>query len=1313
MSAALEYQLNRIRASALFDAEWYRREYPDVEEVGIDPAEHYLRVGADLLRDPGANFSTRYYLELHQDVASAGLNALFHFEAYGRQEERGYRSAVLGCEPERFETGLPDVDGVLSALKAVRRHPGCLPLMAGCSTILVCAHTSGENLFGSERSLLDVIDGFGQIDYNVVVATPANSNAQYLDALQQRCHAVLEFSYGWWGAGIPVDESAVATFARLIHEWRITAVHANTIMLREPLIAARRMSVPGSVHVRELIMHDAALSTEIGLSPDEIVGQVLASADHIIANSHATGRCFEKSGASHYLPNTVDVEQFDIPHAVDPANISIALVSSNLPKKGLYEFVEIARILGRDTPQARLLLIGPDNEHTTLLKQEQAAGKVPRNLVFAGYCEHPVSAMRDADIVVNLSHFQESFGRSVLEAMAARRAVVAYEWGAVPELVVDGETGFLIPFGDVARCAERLAELCSDPRRLVAMGEAGRKRAVSLYDKNRFAERLEEAYERILTLDERKQAPPRLVLPARSDLMSEGSHLPLNIAYFLWHFPVPSETFVLNELRILVEQGHDVKVYCRQSPHPEFTPDFPVDWQTVASAEGLAQALIDTGRTIVHSHFTYPTVTEMVWPACEQARIPFTFIAHAQDIFRYSNDENNHIGEIARSAYCRRVVVPSRFHRDYVAQRGVPREKILINPNGIDPMLYRDGRVEDRSSRRHLSICAIHRFTEKKGLEQLIRAGHKLADEGIHIHLYGYGDLELQYRQVIAELRLTNVHLHGPVKGRVAMLDVFRQHDLFACPSVRAADGDMDGIPTVLMEAMASGLPVLTTGISGIPDLVRHETSGFVCQADAGSIANAVREFYALEDALVEAVIEQAERVVERDFNVARTAAALVRLWQHATIDIMIVSWNNLPQLREVIRRLYAFTTAAFHLVICDNGSNSDVTAYLCELYAGRDNVTVILNRENAMVGPGTNICLEHSASKYAVYVCGKEGFVLDFGWERRLIDYMDANPEVGLAGTLCHSPSYLHGSEYPAGIALFPEFRNPGFATDNSDRVFAHVQGGFFVMRRAMYESIGGFSQIVAHSYTDVEYSYYAESMGWSLGSPSGLLSLYNKTRPGIFTRVDESVAAIHPPTLDDLPVLDAISARAVRHCNLCNWHGDEFRKDGGARMCPGCGSRPADRSLYRFLAESTLTYRRLPAVGVGVGEALATIWRQQFQGGLLTTGEFTAELSVNGRLEFGDRGMKLIYIDAEQLQPRSFHAASSEASRLLSDDGVLLVRASSAGGANADVATGMADSNAGGAFSLRRQVRYSSAVSRFDWHPLLVFERAGACVS
>jgi hypothetical protein len=77
-----------IRASTLFDAEWYLQRYPDVAAAGIDPASHFVRVGDAELRDPGPQFSTSRYLEAHSDVANAGINALVHYMVYGAQEGR-------------------------------------------------------------------------------------------------------------------------------------------------------------------------------------------------------------------------------------------------------------------------------------------------------------------------------------------------------------------------------------------------------------------------------------------------------------------------------------------------------------------------------------------------------------------------------------------------------------------------------------------------------------------------------------------------------------------------------------------------------------------------------------------------------------------------------------------------------------------------------------------------------------------------------------------------------------------------------------------------------------------------------------------------------------------------------------------------------------------------------------------------------------------------------------------------------------------------------------------------------------------------
>lgn len=77
-----------IRASPLFDGEWYLTKYKDVADAGIDPAIHFVKAGDAELRDPGPDFSTSKYLGAHSDVASAGINALVHFMVYGASEGR-------------------------------------------------------------------------------------------------------------------------------------------------------------------------------------------------------------------------------------------------------------------------------------------------------------------------------------------------------------------------------------------------------------------------------------------------------------------------------------------------------------------------------------------------------------------------------------------------------------------------------------------------------------------------------------------------------------------------------------------------------------------------------------------------------------------------------------------------------------------------------------------------------------------------------------------------------------------------------------------------------------------------------------------------------------------------------------------------------------------------------------------------------------------------------------------------------------------------------------------------------------------------
>ncbi len=1322
LAGRLQVERRLIETSGLFDAEYYLREIGGAIES--DPVTHYCRIGWKQKRSVGPKFDAPWYVSNYSDVETAGLNPLLHYITHGaaegrrpsamaptgggvRRDAHGGFAAGLAVAAAPLASPAPALDDPVRMVTM----PGDLPYRAGAKTIVLCAHVAGRALFGGERSFLDMADGLNANGFNVVITTPHGDGA-YLAELRRRCLYVRVFDYGWWRDRQAVNPAAINAFTKVLLEARADALHANTIMLREGPLAARRLGVPVVIHVRELVTEDEQLCRLIGETPQAIVDHVCAAADFIAANSAAAAHLFAKPDASFVVPNVTDFETLNIPNLVDAKAVIFGMISSNVAKKGIADVVELAELCLDRAPNARFLIVGPDSPDLKAM-QASRGGKLPRNVSLVGYQETPREAISKVNVILNFSHFAESFGRTVLEGFAARRPTIGYDWGALPELVTHEETGFLVPHRDVAAAADYVQRLAADPQLILRLGEAGRQRCLERYSPPAYSKAMGRLYAEVFA---RMPAPaPLATLPSAPDdpalirsIVKPARNLPAStaaqskprIGYFVWHFPVPSETFILNELRILVAEGYDVRVFCRQIPHPNFKPDFPIEWERVATPADLARRLKETGRDIAHGHFAYPVVTDFLWPACQEAGIQFTFTAHAQDIFRYANDEKNRIGEIVQSEACRRVFVLSRFHHDYLKQRGAPPGKIVINGNGIDPTSFAGAAALNRSARSFRKICAVHRFTAKKGLEHLIRAGKLLAADGIEIDIFGYGELAKDYQTIIAAEGVANVRLLGAVETREELLDVFRRYDLFVAPCVRALDGDMDGIPTVLMEAMAAGLPVLATPIAGIPDLVQDGVTGLLCEPDPQSITEAIRRYYAMPAQRVEALIEHGRRHVEEHYDIRRLVGVLKRVWRNDLIDLVIVSYNNPDELREVIRRLYAMTSLPFHLTICDNASHPDLAAYLDELHASMGNVTLIHNGYNSMVGPGTNRALEAGSADCAIYVCGKEGFALSPGWEIPFVHALDADEKVGVAGSLCHSPTYLRGADYPTGVSLFPKFRNQDFATRNPARVFKHVQGGLFALRRKMVEDVGGFSQAAPHSLTDVEYSYYAESRGWRLGEAPHILALYNKTRPGIEAHLDEQVRAIHPPRLGDLAWLDEIAGGKIAFCNLCAWRGPKFSGGDGAEACPACGALPADRSFYRWLARSILPHRRLAALGVNVPKPLQAIWRLHFQGALLDGADFFERLHRKGRLENRDAALGFVFF-RDLSEGAQTSAALKEAARLLGPDGVLVTQTSGGRAALLDIA-------ASAGFALSEEPLYRSVAARYDWRRMYVFEKA-----
>lgn len=461
---------SNVGVPAFFDAIWYLQRYPDVEKAGIAPWEHYVAHGSAEGREPGPAFNTAWYFEQCVEARDSGLPALVHYEQVGR--EAGYNP------------GHPTFAG---NQKSRSDRP----------TVLLCAHAAETQLFGAERSLLDVLDACNALQLNVLVSVPGVANMAYIDELRARSLCVFCIPTQPWTADAAPCSLAIERFRSLIREYSVELVQANTLMLREPLIAARVEKVPAVLHVHESPVHDPALCAAIGLSASQIVHETLERADHVLANSSFTAEHLAKPGVTHVVSNIIDLKAFNIPNAINNKRITAALISSNLPKKGIQDLLRLACETVKDTPNLQLLLIGPDTPDVAALRTLEARGQLPTNFCLLPYAASPQAAIAQANIVLNLSHCQETFGRTLLEGMAASRPVLAYRWGALPELIDEGVNGNTFEHGDTKAIANKLRQLCRNPKKIRSLGAAGRKRAKQ-YNSKRLCKQLGEAYGAIL-----------------------------------------------------------------------------------------------------------------------------------------------------------------------------------------------------------------------------------------------------------------------------------------------------------------------------------------------------------------------------------------------------------------------------------------------------------------------------------------------------------------------------------------------------------------------------------------------------------------------------------------------------------------------------------------------------------------------------------------------------------------------------------------------------------------------------------------------
>lgn len=343
-------------------------------------------------------------------------------------------------------------------------------------------------------------------------------------------------------------------------------------------------------------------------------------------------------------------------------------------------------------------------------------------------------------------------------------------------------------------------------------------------------------------------------------------------------YPRISETFISNEILLLENLGFSVHLFSMRQPREAFSHDSvkqikaAVDYlpenlllplprflyhnillakdkpktyvgalktawrrflrnRKIATLKHLLQAgylvrhLLPDHRIVhFHAHFAHSPASVAMF-ASQLSGIPFSFTAHAKDI--YTSDPLQLREKIDAARF---VVTCTEYNRRHLlkisGETATPIHRIY---HGIDLALFAENNKTTIPATPY-RILTVARLTAKKGLPTVYQALRLLCDRGIKLQhtLIGDGDERKKILALIKSLNLDNVARWLGTQPHHVVLDHYRQSDLFVLGCEVAPDGDRDGIPNVLLESMAIGVPVVATRVSAIPELVEHGKTGLL-----------------------------------------------------------------------------------------------------------------------------------------------------------------------------------------------------------------------------------------------------------------------------------------------------------------------------------------------------------------------------------------------------------------------------------------------------------------------------------------------------
>jgi glycosyltransferase involved in cell wall biosynthesis len=303
--------------------------------------------------------------------------------------------------------------------------------------------------------------------------------------------------------------------------------------------------------------------------------------------------------------------------------------------------------------------------------------------------------------------------------------------------------------------------------------------------------------------------------------------------------------------------------------------------QAVALADRLADA---PDVRHLHAHFAHGTTT-VTWFASTITGLPFSFTGHAKDIYAPAlNPAGLLRRKLRAAAFAVTCTEANVRHLESIAPEATVH-RVYHGLNADFTRLLGEEVTAAPGPNGMLRLLGVGRLVPKKGFDTMVEACALLRDRGVPFEAVIVGPDDAAgpaVRTRIRELGLEGrIRLHGQM-SQAELLEEYRRASAFCLPCRVLDDGDRDGIPNVLAEAMAAGAPVVTTPISGIPEIVRDGVNGlFVRPDDPEGLADAVLRLR--EDrALARRISEQAAATVHRELDGERLALTLQSLFREA-----------------------------------------------------------------------------------------------------------------------------------------------------------------------------------------------------------------------------------------------------------------------------------------------------------------------------------------------------------------------------------------------------------------------------------------------